>query len=209
MYVGYNSLLQSYAIKAKRAREEGRPVIFSTADARKLATVLAAFKHFDNLATYAAADKRRPRLSWNLINNEAPVSGSNRPEYKTKHYRNSLNGFLMNLVENVDITSVSGKNEKGDTLTVDVDEFIGRDRTTEVKSEAIYVAAGDFVEQLTQKLIANKEEVVDMLAEMVDLPPQEGGFIAESDEYTYENMRKVWDAQARRQSGGTGGDEAV
>lgn len=187
IFVGYNSLLQYYAIRAKLHKEKGFP--FTKADLKKLAVSLAAYAHFDNLATGAATKGvDRPQLTFTQIEETVPVSGSH--EHKTEAYRKAANSFVFDLVNRTEIQNAGG---------VDLNDYLGVERNEEAKqrlmreekTEKIFNATGLFVKQLEKEILAHEDEVINMLAAMADKEAGKGGFIPENKEYTYDKVSKV------------------
>jgi|GEM_PF-2601674 len=184
MYVGYNSLLQSFAVRAKWAKQRGKKVVFTKNEAKKIAKYLAAYVHYDNMVTNAAGKKNRPNLSWNKINDEAPVVGG---DHKTKEFRDAMNKFTRRVADSYGIQSVQGK-----TSAVSIDKYIGTDRSGPPdQSEDILSATSNFVQVLSTKLMSDPETIGDLLADMADRTPATDGFIPENDKYTYENMKPI------------------
>lgn len=186
IYVGYNSLLQYYAIRAKMHKEKGFP--FNNTDLKKLAIALAAYAHYDNLVTGAATEgPRRPQLSFTQIEETKPVSDTQ--GFKTKNYRDTANNFLFDLVNKTHIPNAGG---------VDITKYLGKGRNEETKSKLMeedtksnFKATEVFVKQLENAILENKTDVINMLASMAEKKPRSGGFIAENEGYTYENVSKA------------------
>ncbi len=191
IYVGYNSLLQRYAIKAKLYKE-GKTQ-FTNADFKNLVIALTAYAHFDNITTGAATQGSliRPQLSWNQINQAKPVSGGNY-NYATKSYRDVANGFLSDLIGNLGIPDIGGVPPK---------TYLGRDRneatdfSDKKETDKVFEATGKFVPVLQNKILgsqSNKDLVIDMLAGMAGKSHDTGGFIPENNEYTYGKMAQTF-----------------
>ncbi len=200
IYVGYNTLLQYYAIRAKYAKKAGKKAIFSNDDARRLAVSLAGYVHFDNITTQAAVDGTRPFLSWDRIKNDEPVS--DRAGKKTGEYRQRLNDFMYDLTQRVNIPEVNGIETKKYLGKFRVDAATSKEHSPggEKSGEQVFKATTAFVDQLTRQIMANKDSVQDMLAEMADKDITHGGFIPEAnnESYTYDNVSKVIEDDGRR-----------
>ncbi len=187
IFVGYNSLMQYFAIRAKHARDKGQVMSFTDSDARRLAIALSAYKQFDNIVTEAATGGgNRPHLSWDQINNDVPVSGGT----KTKNYRDRMNTFMKSVVDAVGITNV-----QVGAKTVAIDDYIGKDRDANkvatLDKETIFKTTSIFVGELQNKILANKGQIVEMLADMAVKDPKVDGFIPESVDYTFKNVSGV------------------
>ncbi len=198
-YVGYNSVFQYYAARA-RMYLEGVPGAkpLTQADLTKLATTIAASVHYDNLVTGTAMEPKipsRPSLSWNEINNTVPVSGGTTP---TGAFRDKMNAFSFNLAESLGIETVN---------TLSLNEVIGKDRH-DVDSVARLgketrerLGENETPEELgttiARRLGANPIEAMRLLAQFA-----EGQFIPEGSDaktgkgFLYNNIKQIakdWD----------------
>jgi hypothetical protein len=187
-YVGYNSFLKYFGMKAVM----GRPPI-TDRDVGKIATTLGAYAMWDNLITRnsigAETTVQRPFLSWQQINDQAPVSG----DQKTKVYRDKMNAFTVELCQAIGIHQVKG---------FDVDDFIGIRRSSKTPEElkakygkepsAIYkIMEGSpqhLVDQLIEKLKikGNRTKLTEILQK------HEALFIPENGDFTLDNVQKFW-----------------
>lgn len=191
-YVGYNSLFQYYAIRAKMLLNNTEGVQpFSKEDITKLTTSLVAFIMYDNLMTQVADNgTKRPHLSWNEINNEAPVSG----ERKTKEYRDTVTGFASGIVKGkLGITSVN--HEKQDLTADDIIglgrdshsvETMGSDKRKALFTDSFYEKLTKRIHgELTSRFNTRPKELLLWLSEYADT------FHPELSEFNYKNISGI------------------
>ncbi|MDD5054709.1 MAG: hypothetical protein PHZ00_00400, partial [Candidatus Peribacteraceae bacterium] len=190
-YVGYNTLFQYYACRAKMLLKNTAGVQpFSKEDITKLTTALVAFITYDNLMTQAADGGKRPHLSWNEINNEAPVSG----ERKTKEYRDTVTRFASGIVK--DKLGIQSLDHDSQSLSAADIIGVGRDAQTveamgEKKRKALFTDAFNekltrrIQNELTSRFNANPTELLQWLSEFADT------FHPEVNEFNYNNISGI------------------
>ncbi|MFA4846372.1 MAG: hypothetical protein WC654_07525, partial [Patescibacteria group bacterium] len=193
-YVGYNTLFQYYAARA-RMYLEGVPGAkpLTKDELRRLATSIAAFVHYDNLVTNTAIEPQnpnRPRLSWNEIHNVTPVSGY----VPTSQYRDKASSFAFDFASELDIGKVNG---------LSLDEVIGKDRQSindingldkEKRKTLGEVKTPENLEtQLAEHLIANPDRAMEILRKFSEGRfLQEGGKQPETGEgFLYNNIKQI------------------
>ncbi len=204
-YVGYNSFMKYFGMKATI----GHPPI-SKRDIDKISETLGAYAAWDNTITrhaigHSTVGDQRPRLSWEQINNQAPVSGSK----VTKTYRNAMNAFTLKLCTSLGISQING---------IDIDDFIGvnrysgadkiivkkyKDKGLITKPEEVYAMINngtqEFVDTLNKKLIERPDILKSVLQQSQE------SFVPESSDFNLKNVKQIWDkepVQAEPEHGG-------
>ncbi|MFA5800388.1 MAG: hypothetical protein WC840_05535, partial [Candidatus Peribacteraceae bacterium] len=193
-YVGYNTVFQYYATRA-RMYLEGVPGAkpLTRAELNKLAILLAAFVHYDNIvtaSTNAGATIGRPTLSWDAMNNAEPVSG----DKPTSVYRNNVIQFASKLAHKANISSVND---------IEIDKVIGVHRKddasmAEIKDETVQkklgekATPGELGSRLSQALTHDPMDAMAFLAQFA-----EGTFRPErckpetGEGFLYNNIKKI------------------
>ncbi len=201
-YVGYNSFMKYFALKAKF-----RHPPITQRDILKLATTLGGYAMWDNKITRKSigaigTDNRDPNLSWQEIDQQAPVSGGNN---KTSVFRDNMNNFTVDLCKALgmdtidgfkikDFIGVSRKNDSAEEL---LRIYGKKDPDTGKlleKSDDIYVrmksATSTFVDQLEKKMEGNMPAVVTFLASYAE----DKKLIPENGDFTLEKAQQFWNS---------------
>lgn len=201
-YVGYNSFLKYFAMKATI----GHPPI-TDRDIAKIASTLGAYSMWDNLITrnsIGSPATARPFLSWEQINEQAPVSGAE----KTRAYRDTMNDFTLDLARSLGINDVGG---------IPIDVYIGVDRQSGARFQA-YKAAnpGEKDDDIYKMIEAGPQKFVTALKEKLSNPAnrallvqilkqRESSFIPEESSFELGNVRGFWDEDGSGHGAAHGG----
>jgi hypothetical protein len=162
---------------------------FSMEDIKTLTKSIVAFITYDNLMTQAADGGKRPHLSWNEINNEAPVSGAK----MTKDYRDKVTSFTKGIVDGIGVTEVEFGTEKLKT-----EEIIGVGRSGQTvealgkkKREALFADASmekltrTIEGKLTSSFKTNPKQLLSWLSGFADT------FHPEVEEFNFANVNSI------------------
>ncbi len=195
IYVGYNSLFQYYAIRARMILEGVSGVKpLTMEDITAITTALVAFIHYDNLITRAADTGSRPYLTWNEINNDPPVSGT----LLTKNYRDKATGFAKEIVK--DKLGIAEITTKEGNVTIDDAIGVGRDAATvdelgATKKKVLMSQAcqedltKNIKKNLTKAFKENPQQILKWLAKFTEDPSKT--LHPEEEEFTYSNIKSI------------------